>query len=225
MTDLDDIHTMHKSSIHDLSEHLESKLTLDSGGRQIVAIAGPPASGKSTLMASLLEELKARMGNTHVAGLPMDGFHLDNVILDREGWRARKGAPHTFDVGGLNALLGRIKNNESPVYAPDFDRASDLSRNCAIRIEESHKVVLVEGNYLLLNTPHWHDLAKWYSLSISLMIDEAVLRRRLISRWEQHGLSTEDAVARAEENDMPNAKLVLENSNQADIVYCPETTS
>jgi len=58
-------------------------------GRRIIAIVGPPASGKSTLA----EHLAQRMQNARV--LPMDGFHRDNADLDRHGLRARKGAPQT----------------------------------------------------------------------------------------------------------------------------------
>jgi len=72
--------------------------------RVIIAVAGPPAAGKSTLLPILINSLQNEFGAQRVAGVPMDGFHLDNVQLERADSLSRKGAPHTFDVGGLLSL-------------------------------------------------------------------------------------------------------------------------
>jgi len=93
---------------------------------------------------------------------------LDNVQLEDAGLISRKGAPNTFDIGGLNALLHRLCTKESPIYAPEFDRAKDLSRNCAIKIESNHEVVLLEGNYLLLDQPGWRELGEQFDLTIKI---------------------------------------------------------
>jgi len=171
--------------------------------RVIIAIAGPPAAGKSTLMPILINSLQNEFGSEHVVGVPMDGFHLDNIQLERNDTLNRKGAPHTFDVGGLLSLVSRLSTQESPIYAPEFDRANDLSRNCAISIESQHKVVLIEGNYLLLDQPGWLELNDYFDLTIN-------------------GLSDTAALERAQSNDLPNAATVREQSLAADIVFRPE---
>jgi fructokinase len=51
--------------------------------RRVVAIAGPPASGKSTLAAGLVEAIRG--AGVHSQLVPMDGFHLDNRILGDRG--------------------------------------------------------------------------------------------------------------------------------------------
>jgi len=190
--------------------------------RVIVAIAGPPAAGKSTLLPILLSGLQKTFGADRVVGVPMDGFHLDNIQLERTDSLSRKGAPHTFDVAGLLALLCRLGTDESPIYAPEFDRANDLSRNCAISIESKHDVVLIEGNYLLLDQPGWRELKAHFDLTIYIDVAQDTLRERLVQRWLTHGLSAEAALTRAQSNDLPNAATVSEQSLAADIVYRPE---
>lgn len=189
--------------------------------RLLIAIAGPPAAGKSTLLKELVAGLAGRFGTNHVIGLPMDGFHLDNVQLDEAGLRLVKGSPATFDVGGLLSLTRRLCAGEEPVYAPEFDRSSDLSRNCAIKVSASHKVVLLEGNYLLLNQAPWQSLAPYFSVTVSIDVPMETLHQRLLERWKHHGLTESDALRRAESNDIPNAHTVVQHSVQADIVYQP----
>lgn len=190
--------------------------------RLLIAIAGPPGSGKSTLLAMLVDKLRTLLRSNEVIGLPMDGFHLDNSQLDIDGTGAVKGAPHTFDVSGLGALVRRLKAGESPVYAPEFDRASDLSRNCAIKVEHTHNVVLIEGNYLLLDQPGWQTLPQYFALTISIDVPFDILQDRLVRRWLDYGLSDEQAYEKALGNDIPNAKTVTEQSLAADIIYQPE---
>ena len=84
-------------------------------GRRLVALAGPPATGKSTLAGALCERL-SRDGQSAVV-VPMDGFHLDNRILEARGLLARKGAPETFDADGFIALIRRLKSG-AEVVAP-----------------------------------------------------------------------------------------------------------
>lgn len=194
-------------------------------GRKLIAIAGPPGSGKSTLLAQLLPLLKQALGEDQVTGLPMDGYHLDNAQLDADGTRSVKGAPHTFDVRGLLSLIVRLSTNENPIFAPEFDRDSDLSRNCAIKVGQSHKLVLIEGNYLLLDQPVWCELAPHFAVTISIDVPMGILQDRLVQRWLHHGMSVEDANRKALSNDIPNAKTVVEQSISPDIVYKPENVT
>ncbi|WP_340638110.1 hypothetical protein [Salinicola tamaricis] len=119
--------------------------------RTLVAIAGPPAAGKSTLAEALCARIDAlRPG--YVALVPMDGYHFDNAVLIPQGQLDIKGAPETFDVAGLSHDLARLRRDDGPVAVPLFDRPLDLARARRARlIQPGHRLVLVEGNYLLLD--------------------------------------------------------------------------
>ena len=190
--------------------------------RLIVGIAGAPGSGKSTLAGNLLQLLDQRLAdqNESAVVVPMDGFHLDNEVLDARGLRAVKGSPPTFDASGFVSVLQRITRKlEESVYVPVFDRTADLARNAAQEVCARHSIALVEGNYLLLNQPVWRQIKPLLDFSVMLDVPIGILEARLIQRWLDHGLSAEDAQARALSNDIPNAKLVLQESIAADLNY------
>lgn len=183
--------------------------------RTIVALAGPPGAGKSTLSEKLLAALPAGAA----ALVPMDGFHFDNAVLDAMGLRQRKGAPESFDCAGLAATLRRIRAGEGDVAVPVFDRKADLARAGAAIVAADTRYVLVEGNYLLLDRAPWSGLAPLFDLTIAIDVPIVELERRLIARWTDLGRSEEAARAWVEGNDLPNARLVIENSRRADIVW------
>ncbi|MBT8460652.1 MAG: phosphoribulokinase [Boseongicola sp.] len=178
--------------------------------RILVGIAGPPGSGKSTLAT----HLAARLGAS-AAVLPMDGFHLDNERLRQMGLLHRKGAPETFDAAGFVRLLGNVRS-EGAVSFPTFDREADRTIPDAGHIDKETRIVLVEGNYLLLNIPPWSDLSDLFDLTVRLDGSTEELESRLITRWRDHGLSPAEARARALENDMKNVNFVTENSLSPD---------
>jgi len=181
-------------------------------GRILVALAGAPGAGKSTLAADLV----ARLG-PGAALVPMDGFHLDNAILDARGRRFAKGSPDTFDVAGFAAMLRRLKT-EDEVIIPVFDRSIDLSRGSARVVGPEAKIAVVEGNYLLLCDRPWAALADLWDLTVFLEVPEGELERRLVARWLLHGLDASAARHRAEANDLPNARTVVARSTPADLV-------
>lgn len=186
--------------------------------RIIIAIAGPPGSGKSTL-AELLVPLINEKTNTDAATiLPMDGFHLDNSILDERNIRDRKGAPHTFDAEGFLELVKRIATTDASVVVPVFDRHLDLARAGARVIQTSSNIIIVEGNYLLLNQQPWTALHSLFDYRLYLDVPETTLAERLTQRWLDHGHTAEEALARAESNDLPNARLVVSKRLDADEV-------
>ena len=191
---------------------IESARVARVGGRVLVAFAGPPAAGKSTMSDALAE----RLGPSAVV-LPMDGFHLDNALLDARGLRPRKGAPATFDVAGFAATLARVRADRGTVIVPTFDRQLDLARAGAREITPDHRTVIVEGNYLLLDEPPWPTIARTYDVTVFLHVPEAVVEGRILSRWRRHGLDERAARTRALENDVPNAALVLRGSRASDL--------
>jgi pantothenate kinase len=148
----------------------------------------------------------------------MDGFHLDDVILDQRGLRSRKGSPPTFDCAGFAALLERLKHAREDVFIPVFDRSLELSRAAASVVGPEHRVLLVEGNYLLLDQQPWSRLVPFFDMTIRLDVPFPVLERRLIDRWLSFGFDEETARNRALSNDIPNAQLVVGQSRQADFV-------
>lgn len=149
----------------------------------------------------------------------MDGFHLDNRLLEQRGQGHIKGAPETFDSEGLLALLRRIRQDEDAVFIPVFDRHEDLSRAAAEVIEPRHRTVLVEGNYLLLNVAPWSRMTELFDLRVMIRVPEHTLEERLIARWLTHGLDQDSARARALANDIPNGHRVLNDSLPADVIY------
>lgn len=189
------------------------------GKRRLIAIVGAPGSGKSTLSKALGEAINQREpGSASI--LPMDGFHLDDQVLRARGRLERKGAPDTFDVGGLVHMHRRLAaNEEAEIAVPLFDRTLEVSRGGARIIPTSVKIVLVEGNYLLLQNPPWDQLAAFYDLTVQIAVPEEALRARLVERWRKHDLPQEVARRRIEDNDLPNARLVNAASRPADIVF------
>ncbi|KQZ82927.1 nucleoside triphosphate hydrolase [Mesorhizobium sp. Root157] len=182
--------------------------------RCLVAIAGPPGAGKSTLATALRDLLPE--GTAEV--VPMDGFHYDDVILNQRGQRSRKGAPETFDFAGFEALLKRIKSGEPDIAIPVFDRSMELSRAAASVISADVKFVLVEGNYLLLDEEPWARLGALFDFSIFVDANRAELERRLLSRWSEHGKSDEDARTWVASNDLPNVERVYAHRRAPDLI-------
>ena len=182
--------------------------------RRVVAVVGPPASGKSTLAHTLADAL-TQVG-TAARVIPMDGFHLDDRLLAEDGTRARKGAPHTFDAAGLVRLIAALQAPQDIVF-PIFDRSREMAIAGAGRLPATCRTVLVEGNYLLLDRAPWTELRPHWGLSIALHPPRDILRTRLLHRWDTHGKTRAEAEAWIETNDMLNIETVLTGSTPADI--------
>ncbi|MDC1087727.1 AAA family ATPase [Litorivicinus sp.] len=178
--------------------------------RELIAIAGPSGSGKTTLAKTLSDRL------AHCSYLSMDGFHLDNPILIQKGLRERKGAPETFDVAGFMHLIQRLRRKEE-VYVPDFDRQTERTVNCAYPVPNHHDLVIVEGNYLLLDEPVWRDLDDYWDLAVFVQIGLETIKTRLMQRYKAHGFDEETSARWIESNDIPNAERVLKNRVPEDV--------
>ena len=183
--------------------------------RYIVAIAGPPGAGKSTFADALLLLLKEKSIQAKI--ISMDGFHLDNLVLAERNLLERKGAPATFDAAGFIHLMNRLTSFENNVIIPVFDRNKDLSIAGSSIISTEDKVLIVEGNYLLIEEEPWAKLKKSWDHTIFINPGIDILEHRLLNRWLRHGLDLQDAKLRTLRNDLPNARYVLEKSSDSDI--------
>lgn len=201
--------------IAQLADHLRRS---QHEARRLVAIAGAPGSGKSTFVESLRERLNdGRPGFACV--LAMDGYHFDDRVLETRGHRPRKGAPFTFDVGGLAAMLERLRADDgSDIAVPIFDRSLEIARAGAAIIPASARLILVEGNYLLLDDPAWTPLRRYFDVTVKLDVPRDVLIERLIARWRGYGMNEAAIREKLDGNDLVNADLVLSRSAAAQFV-------
>ena len=149
----------------------------------------------------------------------MDGFHLADVQLDRLGRGDRKGAPDTFDVDGYVAALRRLHDEpDRTLFAPGFERDLEQPLAAAIAIPPSARLVVTEGNYLLLPDSGWERVRPLLTEVWFTEVDDDVRRARLVRRHEQFGKSPETARAWVEQVDEPNAELVAATRASADLV-------
>ncbi len=193
----------------------------EKGGRIIVMLAAPPAAGKSTL-ASFLEELAAESGLSFLS-IGIDGFHryrddLQSHFTVRDGETIPltmiKGAPETFALAKLTERIRRVAAGEDCRW-PIYDRMKHDPTEDVITVDK--KIVLIEGNYLLLDAPGWQELRLFADLTVKIKADPDMLRERLIPRHTASGKSREAAEAFVEKSDMVNACLCLEHSGKADL--------
>jgi pantothenate kinase len=190
---------------------------LNDGGRKLLGLVGPPGSGKSTLADALLA---AFPGAAQV--VPMDGYHLANVELQRLGRAQRKGAPDTFDSAGYVALLARLRTQrpDEVVYAPEFRREIEEPVAGAIAVHPHTRLIITEGNYLLLEDGHWARVAGLLDETWYVDVDEALRMQRLTERHVRFGRTPEEAAQWVNQTDEPNARLIEQTRARASHVFC-----
>ncbi|MEI5584819.1 MULTISPECIES: nucleoside/nucleotide kinase family protein [unclassified Agromyces] len=207
-----------------LVELVRDALAAASADRVLIGIAGSPGAGKSTLADALVAELNAADGAGAAVHLPMDGFHLANATLDRLGLRGRKGAIETFDGWGFACLLARVRAEaDHVVYAPSFERDVDEPVAAEIAIEPSARIVIVEGNYLLVDAEPWDRVTDLLDESWFLEATESERVDRLVARHTAFGRTPEAAREWALEVDGANAQLVEPTVARADVVVSAAT--
>lgn len=204
----------------DLDALARRALGLVRGGRRaILAIAGSPGAGKTTLARALVARVDALAGDGTAAYVPMDGFHLSNATLDRLGRHDRKGAIDTFDGWGVLALVRRIRaETDHTVYAPSFDRAVDEGVAGAIAVDPGARLVVVEGNYLLVDEDPWAQLRAELDEAWFCATPADARFARLVDRHTAGGRDLDAAAAWAREVDGANAILIEGTRGRADLV-------
>ena len=184
--------------------------------RCLLGLVGAPGAGKSTLAQALQLALPAVS-----QVVPMDGYHLANVELARLGRAGRKGAPDTFDSAGYVSLLRRLRDQPADeiVYAPEFRREIEEPIAGAIPVFPQTRLVITEGNYLLLDTGHWAHVAALLDEVWYVDIDDGVRNERLLQRHVDFGRAPAAALAWVAETDEPNARLIEATRSRAHRVF------
>lgn len=191
----------HFASVDELAQEIATAAA--SRNRFVVGLVGPPGVGKSTVSAALADRLDPA---PPIVG--MDGFHLANDALIERGTVTRKGAPDTFDADGFVHLLERLRSIDTTVWCPRFDRSIEDSIAAAVAVVPSDRIVIVEGNYLLLDTPPWDRARRLVDLVVYLDLDQAARIGRLIARHIEFGRSETEARRFVEGSDEANARLI-----------------
>ncbi len=191
----------------------------DAPGRAVVGIAGAPGAGKTTLAEALVEAVAERCGPAYVAHVPMDGFHLADAQLDRLGLRDRKGAPDTFDAEGYAATLARLRSETgAPVYVPGFERDLEQPIAAALVVEPTARLVVTEGNYLLLQEDRWRRARAQVDAVWFVTCDDSLRVGRLVERHVRFGKTPDGAREWVLRSDEANAALVAASAGAADRV-------
>ena len=139
------------------------------------------------------------------------------MIRDGEEiWMSQiKGAPETFDLEKLAERLQRVAAGEKCGW-PIYDRRLHDPVDDVITVDGD--IVLLEGNYLLLDEPGWRELRTCADYTVLILADEELLRKRLTDRKAKGMASYEDAERFVEFSDMRNVRVCLEKSGGADLI-------
>jgi len=224
----DEIENVHKRVIRRISEGFSKH-----GGRYVVFLAAAPGAGKTTT-ATIWAKLAGENGEfPAVQVLPMDGFHFPNSVLDSrtvivDGEKVSlhkvKGSPESFNLEKLSAALKVLHEgggvqilHEGGRRWPVYDRNIHDPVPDAIEVQQGG-IVIVEGNYLLLDEPGWRDLKQYADLTIFIDAPEETVREDLLKRYTRGGRNYEDAVRHYEYSDLRNRRRIMSARLPADIV-------
>ena len=194
-------------------------------GRVAIGLAGGPGVGKSTIAVELVEALNGAAPGS-AAYVPMDGFHMLHAKLEGLGTVKDKGAPHTFEGGAFADFLSGLKTAEGPVSGPGYSREIEDVVLDAFIVPEAVRVLVVEGNYLLLANAPWWRIKPLLDLAVFIDVPREKVRARLLKRHAEHGLFTEERNREhVERVDLANYDLVQRSRSRADVVIDLATDS
>ena len=213
------IHLTPQNVLSRLVPHILEMESQADGKRIAIGIAGGPGTGKSTLAAELVAMLNAvRPGSA--ALVPMDGFHMKHAKIEAMGETHRKGAPHTFEGAAFVSFLHHLKHATEPVSGPGYSRKIEDTVDGAFTVGPDVKVLVVEGNYLLLTQGPWAGVKSLLDYAVFIHVPRELVRTRLMKRHGEEGLFSEERNrAHIERNDLPNYDLVEESRERADVVF------
>lgn len=192
-------------------------------GRTIIALAGFPGSGKSTVCKSWAAEINHREGPGTLTVLGMDGFHLSREKLmgmeNPEEAMARRGAPYTFNPEGLVSKMQELRTSSGcrAVGWPGFEHAKGDPEEDATSVPPESGLIIVEGIYTLMRDGIWAGLEELFDEKWFLDVSLETAMDRVTSRHQQAwGMSPEEARRRADGNDRLNCSRIAPGRESAD---------
>ena len=208
-----------QSALARLVPHVLEMESAADGARVAIGLAGGPGAGKSTLAAELVTMLNAvRPGSA--ALVPMDGFHMKHAKIEAMGQTDYKGAPHTFEGAEFVSFLHHLKHARETVHGPGYSRKIEDTVDDAFAVQPEVKVLVVEGNYLLLTEGPWAGVRSLLDYAVFLHVPREMVRSRLMRRHGEEGLFSEERNrAHIARNDLPNYDLVEASRDRADVVF------
>lgn len=213
-----------QAALSRLVPHILEMESLAQGARIAIGLAGGPGTGKSTLAAELVTMLNAvRPGSA--ALVPMDGFHMKHAKIEAMGQTDYKGAPHTFEGAAFVSFLHHLKHATDVVHGPGYSRKIEDTVDGAFAVQPEVKVLVVEGNYLLLTDGPWAGVKSLLDYAVFVHVPREMVRARLMKRHGEEGLFSEERNrAHIERNDLPNYDLVEGSRERADVVLDMDVT-
>ncbi|KAE8354915.1 P-loop containing nucleoside triphosphate hydrolase protein [Aspergillus coremiiformis] len=209
--------------LHQTEEETPSK-------RVMIAMSGPPGSGKSTIAATVVARLNALSTKPFAIAIPMDGFHYPKKYLsslpNAEEAYARRGAHWTFDASGVLQLVKALHlsktNQREIIHAPQFDHAVGDPVEGAIAVSPDVSLILLEGNYLVYEMAPWSEIQDYVDDTWFVEVDATLAKQRIAKRHLQSGIEKtwEDAIRRVESNDMLNNIDIREHLIKPGLVVC-----
>jgi pantothenate kinase len=202
-----------------LVPHILEMESAAGGERIAIGLAGGPGSGKSTMAAEIVAMLNAVKPGS-AALVPMDGFHMKHAKIEAMGQADYKGGPHTFEGAAFVSFLHHLKHATEPVSGPGYSRKIEDVVENAFTVRPEAKVLVVEGNYLLLTEGPWAGVKSLLDYAVFLDVPRDVVEARLLKRHGEEGLFTEERNrAHIARNDLPNYDLVAGSKDRADVIF------
>lgn len=199
----------------DILEALLHEAEAKAKRRHLLGIVGAPGAGKSTFSHYLVNAVKAKLGPAAAVVVPMDGFHMTNAKLRALGIWELKGIPQSFEAQSFVDLLLKLKEGSEPVACPTFDRAIEEPTDGGVLVEPEHKLVVIEGNYLLLKDEPWARIKEILDDCWFLDSDIDSIEPRLLERHIAGGRTAAQARIKVDSTDLPNARLIHESACRA----------
>ena len=193
-------------------------LAANTARRIAIGLAGGPGVGKSTLAAEIVETLNSIEPGS-AALVPMDGFHMRHAKLEALGTVRDKGAAHTFEGAEFTEFLKRLKSADGAMSGPGYSRKIEDVVEDAFTVAPGTKILVVEGNYLLLGNAPWGAVKSLLDLAVFIDVPREKVRRRLMKRHAEEGLFAEERNREhIERVDLPNYDLIAGSKSRADLV-------